>query len=62
MNSRTYARLAGLVFLAVAVLHAVRAAQSLPVVVGSTSVPVWLSWVAVLVSGVLSVLGFRARD
>lgn len=57
-----FGRVAGFVFAAVALAHAWRAAQQLPLLVGSTSVPVWASWVAALGAGLLSVWAFRARD
>ena len=54
-------RVAGFVFAVVALVHLYRAVQSLPVQVGSTSMPEWVSWLAVAVAGSLSVWGFRAR-
>lgn len=58
----TFRRVAGSVFAVVALAHAWRAAQQLPLLVGSTSVPVWVSWVGALGAGWLSFWGFRARD
>jgi hypothetical protein len=57
----TFHRIAGLVFAVVAVAHAYRAALSLPLQVGSAAVPVWASWLAAIVGGLLSVWGFRSR-
>ena len=59
MNAKGYLMLSGCVFLLVAVMHAWRAIAALPVVVGGTSLPVWGSWVAVVVAGGLSAWGFR---
>lgn len=56
-----YSRVSGVVFALVAAGHAWRAVQELPAQVGATSVPVWLSWVAVVVAGALSVWAFRQR-
>lgn len=56
-----FGRVAGFVFAVVALAHAWRAAQQLPLLVGSTSVPVWVSWVGALGAGLLSVWGFRVR-
>lgn len=57
-----FAPIAGLVFAVVALAHAWRAAQQLPMQVGSLSVPVWVSWVGALAAGLLSVWAFRTRD
>ena len=57
----TFHRVAGLVFAVVAIAHAYRAALSLPLQVGSASVPVWASWAAAILAGLLSVWGFRSR-
>ena len=58
----TFNRVAGTVFALVAVLQLYRVVQAIPVQIGSTSVPLWVSCVAVVVAGLLSVWGFRSRD
>jgi hypothetical protein len=60
MNNPTFPRVAATVFAIVALGHAYRAILALPVQVGSASIPVWVSWVAVVVAGSLSVWGFRS--
>lgn len=62
MNAKPYLMVSGCVFALVAVMHAWRAVAATPVVVGSTALPVWGSWVAVVVAGGLSVWGFRSAS
>jgi len=56
-----YRKVSGVVFALVAVMHLVRAVQALPVTVGSTAIPVSLSWLAAVVAGGLSVWALRGR-
>lgn len=58
--SSKYAVVSGVVFGMVAVLQAVRALYQWPVKVGSVDLPVWGSWVAVVVAGGLCVWAFRS--
>ena len=65
MASFNYRNTSGVIFAAVAIGHAIRAIRALPVEVGDGSFPIWLSWVAAVVAGVLPALhatGRRAQD
>ena len=55
-----YAVVSGVLFGLVAVLQAVRALYQWPVHVGGVDIPVWGSWVAVVVAGSLCVWAFRS--
>ena len=55
-----YAVVSGVLFGVVAVLQAVRALNQWPVHVGTFEVPVWASWVAMVVTGSLCVWAFRS--
>ncbi|MFZ0869377.1 MAG: hypothetical protein WAM90_01495 [Rhodanobacter sp.] len=55
-----YALVSGAIFGAVAVIQAIRAFNQWPVQVGPFSVPVWFSWLALVVAGSLCVWAFRA--
>jgi len=55
-----YAVVSGALFGAIAVLQAVRALYQWPVNVGSVDIPVWASWVAMVVAGGLCVWAFRS--
>lgn len=59
--SNNYVVVSGLVFGVIAVLQAFRALTQLPAQVGSFEVPMWASWVAVVVAGSLSVWAFKSR-
>lgn len=55
-----YVVVSGVLFGLIAVLQAVRAVYQLPVHVGGVDIPVWVSWVVVVVAGGLCVWAFRS--
>ena len=60
MTAANYSLLAAVIFALVAILQLVRAVKGLPVTVGQTSVPIWASWIACGVAGIVASLGFAA--
>jgi hypothetical protein len=61
MTTQSYSRLAALIFAVVAALQLVRAVSGWPITVGATtSIPLWASWVACVIAGVLAWIGFEA--
>ena len=62
MSAVTFSRLAGTVFVLVALAHVYRLVSHAPIQLGSVSVPYGVSWVAVLGAGTLGLLGIRARE
>jgi len=58
--SSKYAFVSGTIFGVVAVLQAVRALYQWPVSIGGTEIPVWGSWVAVVVAGSLCAWAFQS--
>ncbi len=60
MTADNYSRLAGSIFLIVAVLQLARALSGWPLHVGTISIPLWASWVACIVAAVLAWLGYDA--
>ena len=60
MERSGYRTISGVVFGLIALLHLIRAALQVPAQVGSTSIPVWVSWAAVAVAGTLCVWAFRS--
>jgi len=56
-----YVVISGVLFGVIAVVQAVRALNQWPVHVGGFDVPVWVSWVAMVVAGSLCVWAFRSR-
>ena len=62
MTAKSYARLAALIFSIVAVLQLARAVSGLTVTVGTTSIPLWASWIACFVTAGLAWLGYNASQ
>ena len=56
-----YPVVSGFFFGVVAVLQAVRALKQWPVHIGTFDIPVWFSWIAMVVAGGLCVWAFRSR-
>lgn len=56
-----YVVVSGTVFGVVAVLQAVRALNQWPMLVGTFEIPVWASWVAMVVAGSLCAWAFISR-
>jgi hypothetical protein len=50
---------AGVIFGVVALFHLVRIVMDWSVVIGDWSIPMWVSWVALIVVGGLSLIGLR---
>ena len=59
MDRKTFCMLAGIIFTFVALFHLVRIFMEWPVMIGDWSVPIWVSWVALIVAGGLALFGFR---
>ena len=61
MNQKTFAFTAGVVFSLVAVLHALRLLLGWDAVIGGWHVHMWLSWLALAVSGYLAYTAFNVH-
>ena len=59
MDQRTYNIVTAAVFLIVALLHLLRAIAGWPARIGGLDIPLWASWVAIVVAGGLAYSGFR---
>ncbi len=59
MTQKGFNRIAGAIFLVVAVLHALRLLLRWEAVIGGWVVPHWASVVALAVSGALALIAFR---
>jgi hypothetical protein len=59
MGQRTYNIVTAVVFLIVAVLHLLRIILGWPARIGGLDIPLWVSWLAILVTGGLAYCGFR---
>ena len=60
MISSKYAVVSGILFGVIAIAQAARALNQWPVQVGGFDIPVWVSWVAVVVAGSMCVWAFRS--
>ena len=59
MRQKAFSLVAGVFFSLVALAHALRIAFSAPVAVENTAIPMWASWIALLVTGFLGYEGLR---
>ena len=59
MHHKTFLAVTGVIFLAIAVLHLLRAILGWKAVIGSFEVPIWLSWVAAVVAAYLAYSALR---
>ena len=57
MDQKTFTLFAGVIFAIVALLHLLRIYMGWPVVVGDWTVPMWVSWIALVVVSSLSYFG-----
>jgi hypothetical protein len=60
MKRSGYRTVSGVAFGLIALGQGTRAALQVPAQVGGTSIPIWISWVAVVVTGALCVWAFRS--
>lgn len=56
---KAYLGISGAIFGLIALLHVLRLVLDWPAQIGSWTVPFWISWVAILLSGGLCVWAFR---
>ena len=59
MNQKTFSLVAGIIFLAIAVLHLTRILMGWEAVIAGWQVPVWVSWAGVVGAGYLGYQGVR---
>ena len=54
MDQKQFSLVAGAIFAVVAAVHLLRVYMGWPVVIGNWDVPMWLSWIGLIVAGGLS--------
>jgi len=59
MSNKTYLRTISLVFLIIAVLHLFRVIDGWEAVINGYTLPMWISWVAILLAGFFAFRGYR---
>ena len=61
MTAQSYSRIAAFVFALVALLQLTRAILGWDIGIAGLTVPVWASWIAAAVAGLLAWFGFTAN-
>lgn len=61
MSQRSFLLVSAIVFTLVFLLHVLRLVYGWDAMIGGWTVPVWVSWIGVVVSGFLALEGFRLR-
>jgi hypothetical protein len=59
MDAKTFSLVAGVIFAVVALAHLARIILDWSVIIRDWSIPMWVSWVALVVAGGLALLGLR---
>lgn len=59
MNQQNYLRLSGIIFGLVAVFHLIRIVFNWSVVIGPYDIPVWISYIGLVVAAILSYFGCK---
>ena len=59
MSEKTFAAIAAAIFGLVALMHLLRLVMGWSIVIEAWTVPMWLSWVGLVVAGALSYFGAR---
>ena len=62
MDQKAFSIVAGLIFTLVALFHLVRIFMEWTVIIGDWSIPMWVSWIALVVAGGLALLGLRLSE
>ena len=61
LKKETYIKVSGVIFLVVGVLHGVRALNELNLLISDWSIPVWASWVGLVVGLYLAYTALRLQ-
>ena len=61
MDQKTFNGVAGIIFLLIAVLHALRLLYGWGAGIGGWVVPMWFSWAGVVITGYLAWSAFRLK-
>jgi len=62
MDAKAFSLVAGVIFALVALFHLVRIFMELTVIIGDWPIPMWVSWIALVVAGGLALLGLRLSE
>ena len=59
MAQKTFNGVMGVIFLLIAILHALRVMYDWGAFIGGWTVPMWLSWAALVIAGYLAFTAYR---
>jgi hypothetical protein len=59
LDQKTYNIVTAALFLVIALLHLLRIIFGWPAQIGGLDIPVWVSWLALVITGTLAYVGFR---
>ena len=59
MNQRSYKSITGTIFLIITILHLLRIINVWSAQIGMFEIPMWASWVAVVIAGCLAYQGLK---
>jgi hypothetical protein len=59
MTQRTFSLVTAMLFLLIALLHAVRLLRGWQITIEGAVVPLWVSWIGLAITGYLAWQGFR---
>jgi len=62
MDAKTFSLVAGVIFAVVALFHLLRILTEWTVIIGDWSIPMWVSWIGLVVAGGLALLGLRLSE
>lgn len=57
MKTKTFFKVTGIIFLIIAALHLIRAVLGWDFIVNDVIIPMWVSWVVVVIAGFLAYAG-----
>jgi len=59
MSQKTFSTAAGAIFLLIAIGHILRIVLGVEWIMGGQTVPMWVSWAAIVVAGYMAFVGLR---
>jgi len=62
MNQKSYNSITGFVFLVVTIVHLLRVLNGWDISIHTFDMPIWVSWIGVLLAGYLTSQGLRKRS
>lgn len=59
MTQKTFSLIAGIIFTIVALVHVARLAQGWDILIDGWLVPMWVSWIGLIIPGILGLYGLK---